>query len=453
MKKTFTTLLLCGLLFSVQSQTTTYYPLLQSQHVVWGQGYKANAFTRFPATAASSVPANVWKYSQWSAGLQVRFKTNATSITVNYGLTLKYSFLEVFSDMGANGLDLYAKKPDGSWHWLHPASRTVGSVFNYTLINPNDPYYNANGYEYCLYLPPFATVNSLNIQVNSGASFSFIPVPQQIKPIVVYGTSIVHGQQSSRPGNIWTNILSRNFPDRPIVNLGFTGVAYAEPEVIQVINQIDADIFILDCLPNLWLFNSALVNPRYSEAVSVIRTSHPNAAILFVEHAGYADVEMYLDRKTLVSNANNTLKDVYQNLINQGYKNLYYLSKDELNLNPAEDMSDHVHPNDKGMYKYAAAYTHKIAEILDDLPFTGLSASSRGEIEISPNPNRGKFSVKYPGLSEIRLLEIFDMQGNNVYTRQISEAETEISLSGEPGNYVLQITGNGEKNISKFIIY
>ncbi len=443
---------LCSFFIVVQAQTT-YYPLQQSQPVIWGQGYKENVLTRFPLAAQASIPSDVWTNSQRSSGLQVRFVTNATSITVNYTVAAKYSNNSWYSDMGANGLDLYARKPDGNWYWLYPSSRTVGTAFSYTQIAPNDSYYNTNGYEYCLYLPPFATATSLGIQVNAGASFSFVPVPQEVKPIVVYGTSIVHGAVCSRPGNTWTNIISRGFPDRPVVNLGFSGVGRMEPEVIQVINQIDAAIFILDCLPNMSgsdLLSS--ISTRYSDAVAAIRTNHPQAAILFAEHPGYADMTMYLSRKMAVLDANNRLKNTYQSLVNQGCRNLYYLSMEELDLDLSSDMGDYIHPNDKGMHRYAEVYASKITEILTDLS-SSVSPLSLPEIEIYPNPNQGQFTVKHSSSLEGRTVEIFDIKGNVICARQLSGSETNISIPRNAGHYVLQILQEGEKSTDRFIVY
>ena len=261
---------------------------------------------------------------------------------------------------------MYARKPNGDWSWCHPKPLTIGEVFTYEKLDYDDVAFNNDGYEYWLYFPLFGTTTSFSIMVNSDANFYFIPVTKELKPIVVYGTSVVHGAVTSRPGNSWTSIVGRNFPDRSIVNLGFSGVGKVEPEVVDVINKIDAEIYIIDCLPNYSNTSMPpLIDERYKNAINKLIKSHPDAAILLTEHFGYSDMEMNRARKDLVEVDNIELKKVYDYFVEKGCKNIFYLSREELNLDLAADIGDYVHPNDKGMYRFAEVYTAKIKEILN----------------------------------------------------------------------------------------
>lgn len=430
----------------------TYYPLQQTQPVIWGNGFGINSLTRFPASAQALIPSDVWTNSQRSSGLQVRFRSNATSVTVNYTLSAKYSNNSWFSDMGANGLDLYVHKPDDKWYWCYPTNRTIGSFFTYSQLAPNDVTYNAEGYEYCLYMPPFTTVTSLSITVNNGAIFNFIPVTHDKKPIVVYGTSIVHGAVCSRSGNTWTNIVSRRISDRPMVNLGFSGVGRMEDEVIQVINQIDAEIFVLDCIPNM--DNSTLsteIEPRFTNAVDTLRKYHPQSAILLTEHAGYSDMDMCLSRKISVLDANSRLKSVYDNLIGKGYKNIYYLSKEEIDLDLSCDLGDYVHPNDKGMYKYADAYTSKLRDILNNNK-TSLQTEKNGEIKISSDSDNS-LTVLYPeGFSQKQVLDIYNIEGKKLVRKKPVLGSKEIFIQKMNKGFYVLVISDGQKSITKSFI-
>lgn len=358
---------LSQLFFHVAGQDI-YKPLEQSEQVIWGQGFGENSFVRFPASAQASIPADVWSNSQRSSGLQVRFTTNASSITVNYSIAGKYSNNSWYSDMGANGLDLYVRKPDMLWYWCYPTQRTVGTSFTYSQLDTGNSEYSNSGYEYRLYLPPFANTKTLTITVNSGAHFEFISVPENKKPIVVYGTSIVHGAVCSRPGNTWTNIVSRYMPEVNVVNFGFSGVGRMEEEVIRIIDQVDAEVYILDCLPNMTNSDlSGKVVSRYKKAVEILKTSHPDAKIILTEHPGYADEAIYLSRKLLVLEANNNLQKAYSEILKAGYEDIYYLSRDELGLDMAFHMGDYIHPNDAGMYRYADAYVQKLTAVTSTL--------------------------------------------------------------------------------------
>jgi hypothetical protein len=356
----FTVICFFGL-FSMQAQTT-YNPIIENTHVFWGQGFESNSFSRLPADAQQTIPADVWNQSLRPSGMQIRFRSNATDITVKYSLIALSTGNKWYSEMGANGVDLLAGKNDGSWHWCFPAKKEAGNFFEYSkLIYDNVD----KSYEYVLYLPTFAVPASLTITVNDGAEFKFIPVNHEKKPIVIYGTSIVHGAVSSRSGNIWTNIVSRNFYDTPVVNLGFSGVGRVEPEVIEVINRIDAALLIIDCLPNMT--NEKMlphIESRYTLAIEAIRKLRPDMPILLTEHPGYTHMQTHELRKQWVTDANQQLKKVYKAFINKGYKQLYYLSREELGLDLTADFGDYIHPNDKGMYRYADVYTTKIAKIL-----------------------------------------------------------------------------------------
>ena len=52
---------------------------------------------------------------------------------------------------------------------------------------------------YTLYLPLYNGVESLEIGVGRGVSFEPVP-PRDEKPLLFYGTSILHGACASRPG-------------------------------------------------------------------------------------------------------------------------------------------------------------------------------------------------------------------------------------------------------------
>ena len=451
-------ILIC-VLISIQYALSqkTFNPMGQARHVIWGHGYGLNSFSRFPADAQQSIPSDVWNQTLRSSGLHVRFVTNSTNITVNYTLSSQYSGNNWFSAVGANGVDLYARKPDGKWYWCHPGSRTIGSQFKYSSINPDDAEYATHGYEYILYFPTFAITSSISLTVDQDANFEMLTVSNEKKPIVIYGTSVVHGAACSRPGNTWTSIVGRNFPDYPVVNLGFSGVGRMEPEVIEVINRIDASIYILDCLPNFSNTSMPpLIDGRYKSAIDTLTKYHPDAAIILTEHLGYADMDMWKPRKDLVLAGNTELKKVYDYFIQKGHQNLYYVSREELNLDMSADIADYVHPNDKGMYRYAEVYSAKIMEILNNQASAVKKQTVGTSLHIVPNPNNGSFSVMIPEtFRQQSMLEIFNFEGKRVFTKQINSAKStllinELNLSS--GNYILAVNNSNQKISGQFVV-
>jgi len=455
MKRILKLIPVIGILFCITSRAqTTYNPMVQSKQVVWGQGFGVNGFSRFPSDAQLTIPSDVWTQTLCSSGLQVKFVTNATSITVNYKLVSLYNGNNWFSSVGSSGVDMYARKPDGKWYWCFPNSKTVGTVFSYTNINPNDAGYTSNGYEYCLYFPTFAVTTSISVTVNAGAKFDFIPVPTDKKPIVIYGTSVVHGAVCSRSGNTWTNIVSRNFADRSIINLGFSGVGRVEPEVIKVINKIDAEIYVIDCLPNYSSTSmTPLVDSRYKSAVDTLRKYHPAAAILLTEHQGYSDMDMWKDRKDLVMNDNIELKKVYDYFILKGYKNLYYLSREDLGLDMATDIGDYVHPNDKGMYRYADVYSAKISEILSQ-QVSSVKQLNENQIKIYPNPGTGDLIVENSnGSLRDQKLEVYNEKGQLYLSQKCTNNNNKVQLKNLNSGYnILKISDTQKTVVKGFLV-
>jgi len=259
---------------------------------------------------------------------------------------------------GVSGLDLYSKTIDGKWLWC--AGRfSFGDTIMYRFTNLPVNDQHVDNLEYTLYLPLYNSIKWLVIEAPEESSFKPIPARKE-KPIVVYGTSIAQGGCASRPGLAWTNILERKL-STPVINLGFSGNGRLEKEVIDLLTEVDAQVYVLDCLPNLT--SSQELKQRISNAVVQLRQKRPTTPILLTEHDGYTDGEMNEQRLKEYSNANKALKETMDSLVAKGVKNLYRLSKEEINQD-IETMVDGVHPNDIGMMRYADAYEKKLRVIL-----------------------------------------------------------------------------------------
>jgi lysophospholipase L1-like esterase len=250
-------------------------------------------------------------------------------------------------------------------HWAsgkYSFKDTIQYVFD--NLRPNDNFHKL-GREYQLFLPLFNSVKNLEIGVTNGSLFKIQPHRIE-KPIVVYGTSIAHGACASRPGMAWTNILSRKL-DRSVINLGFSGNGRLENPLIDLINEIDARVFILDCLPNLLSkdIDSVTLQKRIIASVKLIRSKHPHTPILLTEHAGYTDGYMVPERQILFEGANKILNIAFEELTKENISSIYLLSLKEIGIEE-EAMVDGTHPNDLGMMRYAEAYEKKIRDIFKE---------------------------------------------------------------------------------------
>jgi len=116
------------------------------------------------------------------------------------------------------------------------------------------------------------------IGVPSGATFVGLPA-RTTKSIVFCGTSINHGASASRPGMTPIAILGRRL-DRPVMNFGFSGNGRMDAEVGEFLTQIDAALYVIDCLPNM---NATSVREKCIPLVKRLRAAQPDRPILLVE--------------------------------------------------------------------------------------------------------------------------------------------------------------------------
>ncbi|MEM9017450.1 MAG: SGNH/GDSL hydrolase family protein, partial [Verrucomicrobiota bacterium] len=214
---------------------------------VEGQGWPAEAlasrFDRLPAKAETVVREPVWNLSRHSSGQLFRFTTDASEIKFEYRVTNDKLDMPHMPATGVSGLDIYGLDTDGKWKWVSVARPTA----KHTIHTVEGLLPGRRSYQ--VYLPLFNGLEMVRVGVPEGAEF--LPIaPRKEKPIVFYGTSITHGACASRPGMTHPAILGRRF-DYPIVNLGFSGNGRMEPEVGALLAEIDAAVYVIDCLPNM----------------------------------------------------------------------------------------------------------------------------------------------------------------------------------------------------------
>jgi lysophospholipase L1-like esterase len=347
---------------------TWWNPAYNEFYVVEGQGWPGkveSTYDRLPKEIKKKVREPLWDLSKQSAGLLIRFRSDAREIKVRYKVKGEYAMPHMPAT-GVSGVDLYAKNSDGELLWSRGQFSFNDTIqYHFKNLDPKDKYHDL-GKEYQLFLPLYNSIEWLEIGIPKNRRFDPLPLRKE-KPIVVYGTSIAQGACASRPGMAWTSILSRKM-GRPLINLAFSGNGRLENKMIDIISTIDAKVYVLDCLPNLTLNKdrtSEEVYQRIIASVYRIKESHPETPILLVDHAGYSDGLTNKDRYNTYSELNKINRKAFKKLNSEGIRNIYLLSKEELHLG-MEDFVDGTHPSDLGMMKYALAYEKKIRIILNE---------------------------------------------------------------------------------------
>ena len=362
MKKTLLSILLILVPICVTGQTRWLNPLEAGENIVHGRWWNSelkDSYHRLPPRAKSVVRNAVWGLSKQSAGLSVCFHTNAPSIKVRYKVGGSLNMFHM-PTTGVSGLDLYATDSNGCLRWC--ASRfnlSFKDTINYEFKDLTYFTGEDSGYDFELFLPLYNEVLWMEIGVPEDRELRFIPTSQE-QPIVVYGTSIAQGACASRTGMAWTNIVHRE-SGYPLVNLGFSGNALMDEEVFRLLAEIDARLFVLDCLPNMDAERTELIYERLIKGIGILR-EHSRAPILLVEY-GYANGTSSQQVFDWYANANREQRRAYDRLVADGVTSLYYLNHEEMGFTQ-DFMVEGLHPNDLGMRQYADAYLKKIAAIL-----------------------------------------------------------------------------------------
>ncbi len=307
-------------------------------------------FDRLPAKAEGIVRPPVWDLSRHSAGLCIRFATDATTIHARWTLTSGQLAMPHMPATGVSGLDLYARAEDGHYRWV--AVGQPGSDRSNTAILASG--LPEGRREYLLYLPLYNGVSALEIGVPGDRTIVSRPGPTsvQLKPIIFYGTSITQGGCASRPGMVHTAILGRRL-DRPVINLGFSGNGRMEPEMANLLAELDPAVYVLDCLPNM---SGPEVEQRVEPFVRILRKAHPTTPIVLAEDRTYTNAWILPGARHRNTSCRAALKVAYDHLVGAGVKGLHYLPGDPQIGDDGEATVDGSHPTDLGFLRMADAF-------------------------------------------------------------------------------------------------
>jgi hypothetical protein len=312
-------------------------------------------YDRLPARAKGVVRDAVWGLSRHSAGICVRLVTDAPAIQARWKLTSPKLAMPHMAATGVSGLDLYVKADKG-WRWLgvgQPKEQT-----NTAILASGIP---AGTREYLLYLPLYNGVSSVEVGIAKGSFLAKGPAySKDHKPIVFYGTSITQGGCASRTGMVHTAILGRRL-GYPVINLGFSGNGRMEPEVVKFIAEIDASVYVIDCLPNM---TAKEVAQKTEPLVQMLQKARPATPILLVEDRDYSNGHLLPGPKQRNRDSQSALKAAYERLTKAGVKGVYYLEGAQLLGDDNEGTVDSSHPTDLGFMRQADAFEKALQPIL-----------------------------------------------------------------------------------------
>ncbi len=328
-----------------------------TEFTVTGRFHHENNYHRFPDRFKNILRKDVWNLGENSAGIAIRFRTNASDIKIRWTV-MDDNVLSHMASTGVKGVDLYAMVK-GAWRFVQtgrPTDKTSQAI----MIEQGEPVYR----EYLLNLPLYDGVDSLFIGVNANAIISIPTEPWLInkKPVVYYGSSIAQGGCASRPGMAFTNILSRKL-DRSFINMGFSGNGTFDSSVAAAMCEVDAALFVVDCNPNT---ETALIYERAVKLVQQLKRCKPNIPVLLVENYLYENSFFMIEKQADNEAKRKELRRAFSTLSTKGIKNIYYQKSDGMIGDDHEGAVDGVHPTDLGMLRIADFLLPAIKNILSN---------------------------------------------------------------------------------------
>jgi hypothetical protein len=159
---------------------------------------------------------------------------------------------------------------------------------------------------------------------------------------------------------VHTAILGRRF-DRPVINLGFSGNGTLDLELADLLGELEAAVYILDCLPNL---KADKVADRAGPFVRRLRALRPATPILLVEDRSYGNDVWRPSARLRNETSRAALRAAYDELVAEGIPGLAYLEGGSLLGDDGEATVDSSHPTDLGFVRQADAFEPAIAALL-----------------------------------------------------------------------------------------
>lgn len=305
-------------------------------------------YDRLPGRAQATVPASVWGLGHNSAGMALRFVSDAAAFKVRWTVRSAGLAMPHMPATGVSGVDIYARLP-GGWRFIkngRPAA--VTNVMDFAL---------ATNTECLVYLPLYNGTAKIEVGIPKGKTITAAPPRANglTRPVVFYGTSITQGGCASRPGLAFTAVAGRLI-DAPVVNLGFSGSGKMETALCDLLAEIDASAYVLDCL---WNMSDTLVRERAEPFIRALRKRRPGTPILLAEDCnvfGRAPTSKAL----LLRGIYDTLKAEDAAL----WQNLHYLEAKEMLGHDSEGTVDGCHPNDLGMWRQGVVFAEALKKIV-----------------------------------------------------------------------------------------
>ena len=305
-------------------------------------------YSRIPRFLKPTTRDALYELGQNTAGMAVRFRTDSPRLALDWESLIHESSTHM-AVMASRGADLYWLTPEGEWRFLAPA-RPMGDPTTWLIIENMEPEMR----EYMLHLPLYDGLKYCKIGVAPDAVIEMPDVEsprRDVKPIVIYGSSIAQGATASRPGMAASNIIRRD-TDVETINLGFSANAHLDYEIAEIMADVDASVYVLDFVPNALPWE---IYEKTEKFVKILRDRRPDVPLIFIEDPYFTHSQLDKVIKATIDSKNKAIREVYDKMVAEGLTNTYYITTDRLLPPDGDGSSDSIHFTDRGFRTYCDA--------------------------------------------------------------------------------------------------
>lgn len=303
----------------------------------WSEGLEM-PFDRIPKRFAKDL-STVWRNGVSPTGMFFEFESDSTSISVRTCLTQKRYGEGNFNETAFSGVDLYVFDESRSeWRWASATRHNMKwhRETECSLLS-GLPFAKRR---FRLYLPLRNRLSSLALGVDACSNTRLLP-PRADKPVVYYGTSIIHGAFTIRPGLALTSRLERRLK-RPVLNLGFSGGARLEPRCAEMLAELDAAIYVCDPYHNL---KPDIIKANFEKFFDVLCSKRPSTPVMLVGAPPVLNAWL-IPEKAKVDEEKMRLVNELAQKVAARHPNFRYVPGDDF-YGSDEVSMDGVHPNDE----------------------------------------------------------------------------------------------------------
>ncbi len=330
-----------------------YYDVTQFPFALYGVFYdeEYGGFLRMPASVASSVNERIAYLNTNTAGGRLRFSTDSPvlRLIVRYRDFCRMAHMAI---RGSGGFALTKNTREGEVF-----VKSVGPEFldGEGYVRDFDLPVGHNAYT--LHFPLYNPVDSLVIGVKKGSKVGEGIPYRDVLPILYYGSSITQGGCASRADNSYQGQISRK-NNVDFVNLGFSGNAKAEPQIMEYLATVPCSVFVLDYDHNAP--SVEYLAQTHFAAYEKFRAAQPDTPVVLVSRPDWYNGAGEEERMKVV-------KATYRKAKANGDHNVYFINgKTFFGKDWDTCTVDGCHPTDLGFYKMASKIGKVVNRILQE---------------------------------------------------------------------------------------